>query len=99
MAGAATCDVTGIICNIDGSAVEGAQIRATVKSTEVDQGGQVASGAGITSEKISAISQSDGTFSLMVIQGATILLEIPEINLKKEVVIPAQATVDFVDLI
>lgn len=97
MAGA-VCQVTGVICGVDGSAKEGAQVRATVKET-IDNGGQVVGSSGVTSETISAITQTDGTFSIQLLQGATVLLEIPDINLRKEVVIPAETSVDFTTLV
>jgi hypothetical protein len=99
MAGTTFCQITGIICGIDGAPLVGGQVRATIKSTENDQGGQVADGAGITSTKVSAITQEDGTFTIQVLQGATIFLEIPDMNLKKEVVVPALSTADFTTLI
>ena len=97
--GAAVCLVTGTICGVDGSAKEGAQVRATMKSTQLDQGGQVAGGAGVTSEVVSAITQADGTFALQLLQGATVDLEIPDINLRKEILVPALSTVDFATLV
>lgn len=99
MAGTDFCQITGTICGIDGTPLVGGQVRATVKSTADDQGGQIADGAGITSTKVSAITQEDGTFTLQALQGATIFLEIPDINLKKEVLVPALTTVDFTTLI
>jgi hypothetical protein len=93
------CQVTGTICGIDGSAKAGAQVRATVLLTQADQGGQVAGGAGVTSETVSAITADDGTFTIQLLQGATVELEIPDINLRKDVVIPASSTADFVDLV
>jgi hypothetical protein len=99
MAGSAFCDITGTICGLDGAPKVGAQVRGSIQKTEEDQGGQVADGAGITSEMISAITQDDGTFSLQVIQGTTIYLEIPDINLKKIVDVPLATSVDFATLI
>lgn len=99
MAGTSFCQITGTLCGIDGAPVIGESVRATVKDTQADQGGQVADGAGISSGTISAITQDDGTFSLQTIQGATIVLEISAINLKKEVVVPALVTADFATLI
>ena len=99
MAGASLCEITGTICGVDGSPKVGGQVRASIKSTSDDQGGQLAAGAGVTSEIISAITQNDGTFTLCVVQGATIFLEIPDINLKKLVLVPALATADFATLI
>jgi len=99
MAGSAFCDITGTICGLDGAPKVGAQVRGSIQSTEDDHGGQIADGAGITSEMISAITQDDGTFSLQVIQGTKICLEIPDINLKKIITVPAEATVDFATLV
>ena len=92
-------EITGIICNADGSIVEGSQIRATVKSTEQDQGGQVAGPAGVTSTAIEAFTDNTGNFSFCLVAGATVLLEIPDINLRKEILVPATGPVDFLSLI
>jgi hypothetical protein len=99
MAAGPVCQLTGTICGIDGAVKPGAQVRAHIKLTQADQGGQVAGGAGITSEVVSAITQDDGTFTLQLLQGATVELEIPDINLKKEILIPAETTADFTALI
>lgn len=99
MASSEICQITGTLCRVDGAPREGAQIRAEIKSAAGDSSGQLASGAGITSEVISAITQENGTFTLDVIQGATIILSIPDINLKKEIVVPLETTVDFSTLI
>lgn len=96
---ATVVEITGLICGADGSIVAGAQIRATVKSTEQDQGGQVAGTAGITSEQVEAFTDDTGNFSICLVAGATILLEIPGINLRKEILVPATGPVDFVSLI
>ena len=99
MASAAICQITGTLCGVDGTPKVGAQVRAEIKSAAEDLSGQLASGTGITSAVISAITQDDGTFTLDVIQGATIILSIPDINLKKEIVVPLETTADFSTLI
>ena len=91
--------ITGTICKADGSVVQGAQVKATVKSTEDDMGGQVASGVGVTSDQIEAFTEEDGTFAIDLVAGATVLLDIPDINLRKEIVVPAEGSTDFVELI
>jgi hypothetical protein len=92
--------VTGTICKLDGSAApSGTQISATVKSTQADQGGQLAGGAGISSVAIEAFTDDVGVFSIQLIQGSTVLLEIPTINLRKEIVVPASTTADFSTLV
>jgi len=93
------CQLSGIILDADGSPRPSIQVRATIKSTQQDQGGQVAAGAGVTSAPITGYTDDTGTFTVQLLQGATVLLEIPEINLRKEVLIPAVANADFLDLI
>ena len=93
------CTVTGTICKADGSVLPSAQVTGTIKSTQQDQGGQVADGVGVGSEEIEAFTGDDGAFAIDLIQGATIVLEIPAINLRKEILIPAETTVDFTTLI
>ena len=66
---AATCDVTGTICNVDGTPLAGAQVRAEIASTEEDQGGQLAGSVGVSSEKVSAIAGDDGVFTICLLQG------------------------------
>jgi hypothetical protein len=98
MAGTPT-EITGIICGGDGSVIGGATIRASVQSTEQDQGGQVAGSAGVTSEAIEAFTTDSGTFSICLLAGATMLLEIPAINLRKNILVPASGPVDFTTLV
>jgi hypothetical protein len=93
------CQVTGTILDVDNAPKASVQVRATIKSTQQDQGGQVAGGAGVTSSPISAVTADDGTFTIQLLQGATVELEIPDINLRKEILIPTETTVDFVTLI
>jgi hypothetical protein len=45
------------------------------------------------------VTADDGTFTIQLLQGATVELEIPDINLRKEILIPTETTVDFVTLI
>jgi len=99
MASGPVCQVSGTICGVDGTAKAGAQVRATIKSTQADQGGQIAGGAGVTSDVVSAITADDGTFTIQLLQGSTVDLEIPDINLRKEIIIPATSTADFADLV
>ena len=95
----AICTVTGTICKADGSIMPGVQVVATIKSTQQDQGGQVASSVGVVSDPIEAFTGDDGVFGIDLIQGAVVLLEIDFINLRKEMGVPAETTVDFVTLI
>jgi hypothetical protein len=96
---AAIATVTGIICKADGSIVVGAHVKATIKSTQQDKGGQVASSAGITSDQVEAFTDDTGAFGIDLVAGSTVLLEIPDINLRKEILVPANGSVDFTTLI
>lgn len=93
------CTVTGTITNADGTPNPEVQIVAMVESRQVDQGGQVVGGVGITSDPIEVFTEDDGTFALNLVQGSRVLLEIPSINLRKTILVPAMTTVDFADLI
>lgn len=96
---ATTATVTGIICKADGSPVSGSQIKVTIESTEQDQGGQVASDAGITSDQVEAFTDDLGAFSIDLVAGATVVLEIPAINLRKTITVPASGSADFTTLV
>lgn len=93
------CTVTGTICKADGTPVAGVQVKATIKSTQQDQGGQIASGSGVTSAPIEAFTDDDGLFGIDLVQGGVYVLEIPSINLRKQIVVPVEVTVPFTGLI
>ena len=95
----AICTLTGTIVKADSSPMSGQQILAVIKSTQVDQGGQVVDSVGVSSTPIEAFTKDDGSFSIDLLQGATVVLEIPAINLRKEVLIPALTTADFTALV
>lgn len=99
MATSSTCDVTGLLCNVDGTPLAGAQVRASVESELDGLGGQLAGAVGVGSEIISSIAADDGTFCITLIQGAKVRLEIPDINLRKLVLVPNEATADFSTLV
>lgn len=99
MPGVATCDISGSVCGGDGAAIVGTLIKATIKSTEVDQGGQFADDAGITSNGIEAFTEEDGTYTIALVQGGVFLLEIQAINLRKEITVPAATTAEMADLV
>ena len=94
------CTVSGSLCALDGTPVPaGTQISATVMSTQADQGGQLAGGVGVSSTFIEALTDDAGLFSIQLIQGATVLLEIPAINLRKDILVPLTTTALFADLV
>lgn len=93
------CTVTGTLIKADGKPMIDTHIYAIIQSTDVDQGGQIAGGKGITSDPIEAFTDIWGAFSIDLLQGTKVLFSIPSINLRKEVLVPALNTVDFVSLI
>lgn len=95
----AICTIKGTITKADGSPMAGQQVTAVIKSTEQDQGGQIANGYGVTSDAIEAFTDGDGSFCIDLIQGAIVLFSIPAINLRKEIVVPVTSTADFSSLI
>ena len=96
-----TCTISGTILNPDGTPNSEATIIATIQSSFDDYGGQIAAGAvvGVTSVPVEVFTEDDGTFELVLIQGLRCLLEIQAINLRKEILVPAETTVDFISLI
>lgn len=95
----AICTVTGFICKADESPLANQLVKATIKSTQQDLGGQVAGAKGVVSDPIEAFTDDTGVFGIDLIQGATVLFEIPTINLRREIIVPAEVTVDFTTLI
>ena len=94
----ATCKVTGTVLNLDGSPCAEAQVTACIKSTG-DDGGQVLESTGVASSQVAAFTDEDGAFEIELLQGARVMLEIPNIKLRKLVDIPDEDTADFIDLI
>src|SRR5579859_2658488 len=96
----ATCLVQGTILNLDGTPAGEAQVRASVRSTETDQSGQIVGEAGLTSEPVVAFTDETGRFSLSLFQGASVLFEIPVINLRRQVTVPSvEGPVEFTSLL
>lgn len=95
----AICTVTGTICKADETPLANQLVKATIRLTQQDQGGQIVGTVGIVSDPIEAFTDEDGYFEVDLVRGAIVLLEIPTINLRKEVTIPDEVEVDFVSLI
>lgn len=92
------CTISGTILMADGTPHTEAVVKAVVEEA-TDQGGQIASGVGVTSDPIEVFTEDNGTFEISLIQGARVLLHIPAINLRKLVIVPTAATANLVDLI
>jgi len=96
---ASFCTVMGTVCNLDGTPNSDVQVRATIESTEVDQGGQLTSSVGVTSAPIVAFTDDSGFFAIDLLQGARVRLQIPSINLRKIILVPTESSAQFEDLV
>jgi len=99
MAAPATCDISGTVYRGDGVAVEGATVKASIHSTADDMGGQFVDMNGISSSPVEAFTDDTGSFTITLAQGGVFLLEIPEISLRKEVVVPALPSALLADIV
>jgi hypothetical protein len=96
----AVCLVVGVIQKLDGTPVVEAQVRASVRSTEKDQSGQIVGSSGVSSEPVVEFTDDTGTFSLLLLQGAVVQLEIPAIHLERCIEVPlVPGPVDFSTLV
>lgn len=95
----ATCTVSGSVVYLDGTPVVGTQVVATMESTDRDQGGQMVDGVGVALRPSEAFTDADGIFSLLLVRGARVLLEVPDIKLRKIITVPNVAAIDFAELI
>ena len=96
----AVCLIRGVIHGLDDTPVPEAQVRACVRLTEQDQSGQLAGQSGIASDPVVVFTDATGQFSIGLVQGAVVLLEIPAINLRRFITVPADAgPVDFTTLV
>jgi hypothetical protein len=96
---AGTCIITGEVLNLDGTPNSDVQIKAWVDSTCMDQGGQLVGEAGVTSKQIDAFTEDDGTFSITLLRGAKVRIEIEAIHLRKYILVPDAETALFSDLV
>jgi hypothetical protein len=96
---ASTCEISGEVCTGDGQALVGSLVKASVKSTSADMGGQVIGDAFVSSTDVEAFSEGAGAFTITLIQGGVYLLEIPDVSLRKEITVPAAGTANLIDLV
>jgi len=88
------CVLSGIVTDLRGVRVPDVQITATLVAFPYSP----VTPSHITLEPVTALSNPDGKYSLVALQGATIRLEIPAIGLSREFVVPAQAFAAVADL-
>lgn len=84
------CNVTGRVTDINGSPIKGATVAFRLDSPG-NQPVFVDGDALSTDEKCLATDEN-GSFAINLLQGAKVVVRIAEINLHRQVTIPAQAS-------
>lgn len=93
---------TGNVCVMEGTVtdLQGRRIAdAEVKVTLIDYPLAPNSGTHVTLAPILTLSGPDGRYSLIVLQGAVVKLEIPVIGLTRQILVPARQFVFVTDLL
>lgn len=93
------CVVFGVVIDADGTPNTDVSVKGTIVSTKDTKDGQIVDSFGITNKAIEAFTDDNGFFEISLLQGASVILNIPTIELNREIAVPAQATVDFQDLL
>jgi len=93
------CTVFGTVVNPDGSPNSDVQVRATIESTKSTKDGQTVGTLGVTGKRIEVFTDDAGFFEVQLLQGASVVLSIPDIELEKTITVPALASADFNTLI
>jgi hypothetical protein len=88
------CVIEGIVADLQGVRVPDCEVTATLQNAPLSP----ATGAHVTLTPIATRTREDGRFSIALLQGAQVLLEIPAISYSANVEVPAQAYVFITDL-
>ena len=94
-----TCTITGTLENLDGTPCIDADIRVFLVPTDKDQGGQFVGNVGVTSDAIDAVTDETGLFSVDLLQGARVRIEVAVINLRKIFTVPSTSSANLSDLV
>jgi len=79
------CVIEGIVVDLQGVRIPDAKVTAKlVKFPHLPEGTVV----GVTTEPVETLSGTDGRFSLAVLQGALVLLEVPAIGYSRNIYVP-----------
>lgn len=94
LASGTLCVIEGLVTDLQGARVPDAQIIATIQvPPERDTLSSF-----ITKDPVTALTNPSGRFSLPLIQGALVRLEIPAIGYSRNITVPEKAYVDLRDL-
>lgn len=84
-----TCDIEDHVVDPQGNALENVTVSARILASPF-----VLSGAGLSSDLITAKTDSNGFFTLTVVRGTTLDVIIPAIGYRRTIVVPDQAEVN-----
>lgn len=93
------CVLHGYVVKADATAEPEAQVIVTPQSAKTTKAGQYVSTYGLTSEQIEVFTDDVGYWEVNVVRTATVVVEIPKINLKATVTIPNLASAEITTLI
>ncbi len=93
------CVVFGTVVDANGQPNTDVQVLATIVSTKDTKDGQIVDEFGVTGKQIEAFTDDAGFFEIPLMQGANVCLDIPKIELKREICVPDKASVDFQELL
>ena len=88
------CRVYGYITDLSGEPLERIGVSARVLALP-----DILSGLGIQKDTVSSYTDSNGYFTVTIIQGATVDVAIPAINYRRTVLVPASEGVDLFSLV
>jgi hypothetical protein len=88
------CELTATFIDAGGTYLNGVRVRFSPALST----GQI-SGVGFVGEDVTAASEEDGSFSMLVVRGLTGLLTVSGTDLVRRVIIPDQETIDVFELL
>lgn len=89
-----TCVITGNIADLTGEISRSEQIRFRIANVPKHVGQSI-----VTSRVITTTPDAFGNFSVALIYGATVLVEIPQCGIRSQIEVPEVETVSLLDLI
>lgn len=89
------CNLFGTVLDINGDADEGKAIRLSIIPNTILATGDK---AGMSTDRINTVTDENGQFSVDIIRGLTVRLQISSIGYDRKIVIPDAASANFADL-
>lgn len=93
------CVLFGTVLDVNGDPNTNVQVQIRIQSTKEGKEGQFVDSDGVTSDFLEVFTDDAGFWEADVMQGATVDVIIPKINLDVEIEVPAAASADITTLI